>query len=273
MANGLKRKPAVAGSFYPKDPAKLRDMIQDYLDQSGVHPADSGVRSLLVPHAGYIYSGPTAACAFQRVAESGIQRVILLGCSHHYSFEGASIVTEGQFESPLGDFPIDEDFAAALAEKVITSETEAHAQEHALEVELPFIAMTLGVIPIVPVLFGSRFGDAHLQFAHALAELSGPNDLVLASSDLSHYLSEEQANAIDGNTIDTLLKADVRAFAEDVQSGRSSLCSLAAVATTMAYSLEEGARDWSLLDYRTSAHASGDTSRVVGYAAVSMECA
>ena len=271
MARVLKRKPAVAGTFYPEQPAVLRRMLQEYLDQSGVNPAGSAVRVLVVPHAGYIYSGPTAACAFRRVAGSDIERVILLGCSHHFSFEGACIYTEGAFETPLGEFPIDETFAARLAERVGNSDPEPHAQEHALEVELPFLAMSVGIVPIVPVLFGSRFGEPHMRFAKALLEMTGDNDLIIASSDLSHYLTESQANALDHTTIDTLLKKDVQAFVGDVQSGRCSVCSLAAVATAMVYSLECGAAEWSLLDYRPSAHASGDTSRVVGYAAVSME--
>ena len=271
MASDLKRKPAVAGTFYPERPGELKRMLQGYLDQSGVHPAGSGVRVLVVPHAGYIYSGPTAACAFRRVAECDIDRVILLGCSHHDSFDGASIFMQGSFQTPLGDFPVDEDFAARLADRVETSDSKPHAQEHALEVELPFLAMTVGIVPIVPVLFGSPFGPPSIHFANVLAELAGDRDLVLASSDLSHYLTEEQANAIDHTTLDTLLKKDVQAFAEAVQSGCCSVCSLAAVAIAMVYSLESGAEEWSLLNYSTSAHASGDTSRVVGYAALPME--
>ncbi len=272
MASDLKRKPAFAGTFYPDRPGELKRMLQRYLGESGVHPAGSGVRVLVVPHAGYIYSGPTAACAFRRVAECDIDRVILLGCSHHYSFDGASIFMQGSFQTPLGDFPIDEDFAARLADRVETSDAEPHTEEHALEVELPFLAMTVGIVPIVPILFGSRFGPSSIRFAKVLAELTTDRDLVLASSDLSHYLTENQANAIDRLTIDTLLTKDVQDFVDGVESGRCSVCSLAAVATAMAYSLESGAEEWSLLDYRTSAHASGDTSRVVGYAAVSMEC-
>ena len=273
MASDLRRKPAVAGTFYPERPRELKRMLQSYLDQSGVHASESRVRALVVPHAGYIYSGPTAACAFSRVADSGIDRVILLGCSHHYSFEGASIFMRGCFQTPLGDFPIDEDFAARLADRVETSDAKPHAQEHALEVELPFLAMTVGIVPIVPVLFGSRFGPTSIRFAKVLTDLCGDRDLVLASSDLSHYLTENQANAIDHRTIDTLLAKDVQDFVHGVESGRCSVCSLAAVATAMVYSLESGAEEWSLLDYSTSAHASGDSSRVVGYAALSMECA
>lgn len=271
MALALNRKPAVAGTFYPSEPGILRTTLEDYLDRAGVNPARSGVRSLIVPHAGYIYSGPTAACAFSRIAECTPERVILLGCSHHYSFDGASIVTEGAFQTPLGDFPIDQDFAMRLAERVGNSDTTPHEKEHALEVELPFLAVTVGLVPIVPVLFGSRFGPWHDRFAEVLAGMTGDTDLVLASSDFSHYLTEDQANAIDRRTIDALLEQDVPGFAESVDSGRCSVCSLAAVATSMTYSLAQDASKWTLLDYRTSAHASGDTSRVVGYAALSME--
>ncbi len=271
MTRGLKRVPAVAGAFYPEQPAVLRRTIQEYLDQSEVRPAESGVRALVVPHAGYIYSGPTAAYAFRRAAECDIDRVILLGCSHRYSFEGPAIYAEGSFDTPLGEFPIDEDFAARLAERTGNCDPEPHAQEHSLEVELPFISMTFGNVPIVPVLFGSRFGPSSIRFAKVLAELAGDRDLVLASTDLSHYLTESQANEIDRRTIDTLLTKDVEEFVSGAESGRCSVCGLNAVATAMVYSHECGAEEWSLLDYSTSARASGDTSRVVGYAAISME--
>ena len=114
MASDLKRKPAVAGTFYPEKPALLRRVVQEYLEQSGILPARSGVRGLLVPHAGYVYSGPTAACAFRRVAESEVERVVLLGCSHHFSFEGASIVTRGYFERSLFPEEVPEKASFAL---------------------------------------------------------------------------------------------------------------------------------------------------------------
>jgi len=273
VTHELYRKPAVAGSFYPDTEDALRFMVDGFLEESGVNPAKEGVASIVVPHAGYVYSGSTAACAFQRVSGSNIERVILLGCSHHFSFDGASIVTSGEFETPLGTFPIDDEFATRLAADTLTADAEPHVPEHALEVELPFLAIAVGLVPIVPILFGSRFGPWHREFAGMLAEMTSDTDLVIASSDLSHYLTESQANTIDHATLDTLLTQDVDNFAQGVDTGRCSVCSLAAVGTAMTYSLARGADQWTLLDHCTSARASGDVTRVVGYAAVSMESA
>lgn len=271
MPDTLNRPAAVAGTFYPADPKVLRAQIETLLKDSETTPAPNGVQALLVPHAGYPYSGATAAAAFRRASGATVKRVVLMGCSHHFAFDGASIPTTGNFQTPLGDFPIDTDFAVALVDRVGSYNLEPHITEHALEVELPLIAVAIGIVPIVPILFGSRFSPWHQDFAQTLADLATDGTLIVASSDLSHYLDENHANAIDRHTLDTVLQQDVPAFVQGASDGSCSMCGVAAVATAMTYSLLHGADDWTLLDYRTSAKATADSSRVVGYAAVSME--
>lgn len=265
------RAPAVAGAFYPGSAVELHEVVSSYLaavDAIGDHGT---VRCILVPHAGYRFSGPTAAHAYARLSGQRPRRVILLGCSHRYKFPGASIVTEGAFATPLGPLPIDSDYAKELAGAFGNTAAEAHADEHSLEVQLPFIREVLGEVPIVPVLFGDEFGAWHRNLARYLAKTLDEDDVVVISTDLSHYLTESQANALDQQSIEILLRKDVDAFLDAASDQRLSMCGVTAVATGIEFCSEVRADEWHVLDYRTSAVASGDASRVVGYAAVSME--
>lgn len=271
MATNSLRKAVVAGTFYPEDPHRLRDMVGGFLDDAAVEPAPERVRALVSPHAGLKYSGATAGHGYKRVEGKAPKRVVLLGCSHHYPIETASVFVEGAFESPMGVLPIDEPFAEALAEKMDSGSPRPHREEHSLEVQLPFLLAVLGEVPIVPVLFGELNALWHVRAGELLAEMVDEEDLVVVSTDLSHFLREEEANALDRHSLDTLLSEDIDRFVTECTEGTSSMCGSAAVVVGMAFALARKARDWSVLDYRTSFKASGDPSRVVGYAAVSME--
>ncbi|MBI2432313.1 MAG: AmmeMemoRadiSam system protein B [Candidatus Hydrogenedentes bacterium] len=265
------RHAAVAGQFYPARAAALRETVETYVKESGVDAAPERTLGILVPHAGYVYSGPTAGHAFARVRGKKVQRVVLLGRSHRYQFEGVSIYTSGAFETPLGALTIDEAFARELAARIGNTGLEPHLPEHGLEVELPFLQVVLGEVAIVPVLFGSDPGHWHVKAGETLAEMMAPEDLVLVSTDLSHYLNEDAANALDEGTLRTLLAKDWHAMVEGERQGACSMCGMTAVVAGMACALKRGAEDWRMWDYRTSAQASGDFSRVVGYGAVTME--
>ena len=267
----ISRKPAVAGMFYPADPDGLRKMVREFLADADVTPAPERTAAVMVPHAGYIYSGPTAAHAYARVKGKTPKRAILLGCSHRHRIATASIFTAGSFLTPVGEFPVDDAFADRLAREFVSEAIEPHLLEHTLEVQLPFLAEAVGVVPIVPVLFGGHGGDWHVRAGEALAHMVDRDDLVIASTDLSHYLSQQEAESVDRDSIAAVLEQDCRAFNDGVARGAYSMCGSSAVTAVMAFANAVGARDWKLLDYRTSAAASGDVSRVVGYAAVSME--
>lgn len=265
------RKPAVAGQFYPGNEGELRGKVEAYMSASGIEPAPEQVVALVVPHAGYVYSGPTAGCAYARVQGKKPKRVIVSGCSHRYPVETASVYTSGAFDTPVGAFPIDEEFAHAVAEETQSFSTKPHNMEHSLEVQLPFLEAAIGTTPIVPILFGGLFEQWHAEMGRKIAEMADETDLFIASTDLSHYLPEEQANEIDRRTIDELMKQEPLAFARAIGEGKGSMCGSSSVVTAMAFALAMEAKRWSLLDYRTSAKVSGDYDRVVGYAAVSME--
>ena len=265
------RHPAVAGQFYPSDSRSLQRVVEQYISASEVEAVPERVAAIVVPHAGYIYSGPTAGFAYARVRGKTPKRVILIGCSHRYGIETASVYDTGSFQMPLGSFAIDEPFAQSLARKLGSTSNRPHIYEHALEVQLPFLWSALGNVPIVPVLFGGPAGDWHVTAGRILAEMVDDSDLVIASTDLSHYLSDDSAREIDAHTIDTVLFQDCGALIKGLLDATCSMCGGAAVVATMAFASARGATAWSTLDYRTSGEASGEYDRVVGYAAISME--
>lgn len=265
------RSAAVAGQFYPSNPETLRADVERYLDDAKTDAVPEKVPVIVAPHAGYVYSGPTAGYAFARVRGKKPKRAILLGRSHRYYFTGASVYTSGAFETPLGLVPIDEAFAEALARETESDSTAPHEQEHALEVELPFLQVALGDIPIVPVLFGSEATGWHLELGRTLARMAEASDLLIASTDLSHFMTEPAAQEIDHVSLDRILSKDYRALTRDLADEKCSMCGGTAVTVAMVYALEKHAEDWRLLHYSTSAAASGDYNRVVGYGALSME--
>lgn len=266
------RPPAVAGRFYPGGPEKLHASVAAYLNDAAVEPNPGQVATVVAPHAGYPFSGPTAGHAFRRIQGMSPRRVVLLGPSHHYQFEGISVYDRGAWETPLGAVDIDEDLAARLVGAFGNTRPEAHAPEHALEVELPFLQQALRPgFAIVPVLFGGPPGPTHLALADWLAGNIDPDDLVVASTDLSHFLSEPEANRIDRNTLDTILAGEPDAVRQGMRDQTCSMCGATAVYTALAAANHAGATRRTLWDYRTSGQASGDFSRVVGYGGVTLE--
>ena len=266
------RAPAVAGQFYPAAPEKLRNAVARCLDETDTLSAPERVSTIVAPHAGYPYSGPTAGCAFRRIQGKAPRRVVLLGPSHHFRFRGVSLYTEGTFESPLGPVPVENAFMARLARRFGNTCPEAHVPEHALEVELPFLQAVLAPgFAIVPVLFGDYPTSEHRALAEFLAEHLDPGDLILASTDLSHFLTEPEANQIDRHSLNVVLAGDPESLATGLRDGSCSLCGGTAVVVALAVSNLLDARSRSEWDYRTSAWATGDSSRVVGYGGLTLE--
>lgn len=266
------RPPAVAGQFYPAGPAQLRQAIERCLGDAELDPRPGGVTALVAPHAGYPYSGPTAGHVFRRVQGMKPGRVVLLGPSHHFRFKGISVFGDGAFQTPLGTVAVDEAFAQRLIDTFGNICPEAHRPEHALEVELPFLQVALQPgFTIVPVLFGSEPDDTHAEIAAKLAAWLEPGDLLLASTDLSHFLPEHEANRLDRHSLDLVLAGDCDRVQRETRDRTCAMCGATAVYTTLAAANEAGATDRTLWDYRTSAWASGDYSRVVGYGGVTLE--
>uniref|UniRef100_UPI00187D3453 AmmeMemoRadiSam system protein B n=1 Tax=Candidatus Magnetaquicoccus inordinatus TaxID=2496818 RepID=UPI00187D3453 len=251
------RPPAVAGSFYPNDPQVLRSMIRQFLER-----APSGAATpcaMVAPHAGYIYSGYTAACAYRSLAKAKPDkplRVFLLSPSHRLPFHGLSVGNYRAYRTPLGDVPIDQAMVEQLALLPDVSRDPApHQQEHALEVHLPFLQETVEHIQLVPIIFG-RISGGHL--ADMLARLCQPEDLLLASTDLSHFYPYDEARRLDSQALAALAAVDPLAMSKTEACGNTGVCAVLELARR---------RQWRsvLADYRNSGDTAGGKDRVVGY--------
>ena len=270
----MKARPAyMADSFYPGDPDALRTLVDSCIESAAVDNNRANVSCLVVPHAGYIFSGATAGYGYKRIQNATPSRVVLMGVSHRYRFEGVSLYDGDAFDTPLGKAMLDLSFSERLADVFPIEGPRPHDQEHSLETQVPFLLRALGDVPIVPMLFGAAADSEHLEFGQGLAGLLSPGDIVIASTDLSHFLDEESANEIDRRSIDTILAGDGDALIQNLRDETCSMCGGAAVVAALSCANARNASERKLLDYRTSGPVSGDYDRVVSYAAISMEYA
>ncbi len=254
------RLPAVAGSFYPLAADDLRRDVEFYL--TGVERIGEGKalpKVVIVPHAGYMYSGPVAAAAYARVAalKPVVERVVLLGPAHRVRLRGMALPAANRFETPLGTVAVDQDAVAAVSAlpQVIISD-EAHALEHSLEVQLPFLQTVLDTFKLVPFAVGDTPPERVAEVLDLL--WGGKETLIVISSDLSHYLPYPNACAKDEFTAETILRLQP-SLDHQQACGATPINGLLIAAR--ARGLEPH-----LLDLRNSGDTAGDKSRVVGYA-------
>ena len=264
------RLPAVAGRFYPGHPSALSTMIESFIDRALVPSPAIGV---VVPHAGYIYSGHVAGAIYSRVAVPS--RTIIL-CPNHTGFGvPLSIMSKGSWQTPLGDIQIDNEMAIALmaANPDLEEDSAAHRQEHAIEVQLPFLQHVLhrAGSRFVPITVGVSSWDALDRLGKAIAETIQRVDrttLIIASSDMNHYESDAITRVKDATAIEPLLKLDARGLHEVVRRENISMCGVGPTTAMIVASRILGATQADLVKYATSAEVSKDFNRVVGYAAV-----
>lgn len=258
MSDIAVREPAVAGLFYPAEAEALGAEVDALLAAA---PGGQPARALLAPHAGYVYSGATAAAGYALWLGLQPRTVYLLGPPHRVPVGGVGLATGQAFRTPLGRVPVDQDATARLLAcgPPFHAAAAAHGPEHDLEVQLPFLQRLFAHLAIVAML-ADRVDPAVV--AAALAPfVSTPEALLVVTSDLSHYLPAEAARRSDRAFLDDLLAGDVAAVAAGNACGASAAAVLCALAGRLGWSP-------ALLDYRHSGHASGDHSSVVGYAAV-----
>ncbi len=253
------RKPAVAGTFYPADPEILRAEIHHYLGEARSEaPAP---KAIIVPHAGYIYSGPVAASAYARLAAArdAIRRVVLLGPSHRVGFRGLATASAEFFRTPLGDIPVDTAATQALlAFPQVRELDQAHELEHSLEVQLPFLQEMLGRFTLVPLVVGDADPDEVAQVLEAV--WGGPETLVVISSDLSHYHDYQTARTMDEATSRAIESLSLEALHYENACGRTPLQGLLHLARKHGFHIET-------VDLRNSGDTAGPRDRVVGYGA------
>jgi AmmeMemoRadiSam system protein B len=253
------RQPAVAGSFYPDNPNVLSAMLTGYLEQ--VAPSAKVPKAIIVPHAGYIYSGACAAQAYARLAaqHATIKRVILLGPSHHVGFTGLALSSADAFNMPLGNIPLDKDAITSLLQfPFVQYLDQAHTLEHSLEVQLPFLQMMLDDFSLIPIVAG----DCPAEQIEQVLELfyGQPGTLIVISSDLSHFHDYATAQRLDQATSKKIENLDYQHLDFDSACGRVPVSGLLALAKKKSLQIK-------MIDLRNSGDTAGDKSRVVGYGA------
>ena len=259
------RKPAVAGTFYPADEPSIHSMLDEYLEEAGDGDDDIRPKALIVPHAGWIYSGPVAASAYTLLEplRDQIERVVLFGPSHFVPFEGLAITSDDEFSTPLGKIPIAREAAAALDDLDFVREWDTpHAREHSLEVQLPFLQKILGEFSLIPIAVGDATAA---QVGEVIERLWGDDEtLILISSDLSHYEAYDTARRIDEKTasaIDSLSRTDL---------GPYEACGCRPI-NGMIHAAKSRGLSCTRLDLRSSGDTAGPKDRVVGYGAWALQ--
>jgi AmmeMemoRadiSam system protein B/AmmeMemoRadiSam system protein A len=272
--SGLVRRPVVAGAFYPGEADALASLIDRMLDDAGTNELDGDVMALVAPHAGYMYSGAVAAHAYAAVAGRRYDTVIVVAPSHRVAFRGASVFDGGSYETPLGGVPVDRATVATLREKGLVFDPRAHAQEHSLEVQVPFLQRALSSFEIVAIVMGEQSEAAVRTLAGSLAdavrERPGRRFLLVASTDLSHYHDQRTANVLDGVAVEAVDAFDPEGLLSALASGECEACGGGPTAAVLMAARSLGADRAEVLRYATSGDVTGDMSQVVGYMAAAV---
>ncbi len=276
------RRPAVAGAFYPADAEALSAMLDDLLAHAAPRPVDGAVLAAVAPHAGYPYSGHVAACTFAALRGRDYSRVVVIAPSHYAAFHFSSVYDGDAYATPLGVIRVDKKFALELTKLsgAIQLSGKGHDStaaggEHAIEVELPWLQKVLGRFELVPIIMGDQSYESSRALGVALANLisrskddeTPGHTLILASSDLSHYHTYTEAEAMDHNTLRALEAWDYFSMARNFDARVWEACGGAPVVAAMIAAERMGANQAVALDYANSGDTSGDRSHVVGYSA------
>lgn len=262
------RSPAVAGRFYPADPRILADEIDSYTASAG---GKSAARACMVPHAGYMYSGHVAGAVYASLEIPS--RCILLGPRHFPYGAPMSMLTEGAWAMPFGEAPIDAGLASQIAQACprLRDDAAAHETEHSLEVQIPFLQRLAPGLQFVPIVLASdRFGALE-ELGHGLARvLVAQRDpvLVVISSDMNHYESDQLTRIKDRKAIERILAIDAAGLFDTVREEEISMCGYAAAVASLVALKDLGAKEAKLVRYATSGDVSGDRDEVVGYAGI-----
>jgi len=277
------RKPAVAGSFYPSDKNQLNHQLERFLQQTKTISLSGQLKILVVPHAGIVYSGQTAAWGFKQIENKDYQKIILLGASHIAWFDQAAVFNHGVWMTPLGEVAIDEQLASQIVDdkEKIAADLRPHQMEHDLEVEVIFLQKVLVGFKIVPILVSSPSDRLINHLAKKIGENLDEKTLLIISSDLSHYPGYRLANQVDNKTITSILTGKKQLFENTVKSleekNYPGLETVACGYQAIRIGLQVGEKlglKWKKIFYENSgdlpaeALAKVGKSRVVGYASI-----
>lgn len=275
------RKPSVAGFFYPRSAGELAGDVDRMIATAPAPPPAGGrrVRVLVAPHAGYRYSGQVAAAGYQLVTGLDFHTAVVISPSHVEHFGYSAVFDGGGYETPLGVVPVAGDVSGRIAgvnDRVIHSprghlQQHLPRQEHALEVQLPFLQRALGSFDLVAVVMGDQSWENCAALGDALAPAAAdPGVLIVASTDLSHFYDASRAGRLDGEFRDVLSSLDARAIYDRVESGRTEACGAGPVMAALLATEGTPDRSCTILDQKNSGDVTGDYSSVVGYLAAAV---
>jgi len=267
------RESVIAGTWYPGHPERLTREIRGYLSRTRVPDLPGRLVGLIAPHAGYMYSGPVAAHAYKVLEGKPFSRVVILAPSHRAYFNGASIYHLGGYRTPLGVVPLDRELVDALLEKrdLFSYVPQAHAQEHSLEIQLPFLQVVLKDFRLTPILLGDVSYEDCRAIAQALTQVIGERPVLLvASTDLSHYYSYEEARRLDGKVLELVERFDPESLHAALQKRECEACGAGPLVTTLGAARALGATRARVLHYANSGDVTGETRGVVGYMAAAL---
>jgi AmmeMemoRadiSam system protein B len=264
------RHPAVAGKFYPRDPEKLRTEIETFTASEAPPITALGC---IAPHAGYMYSGHVAGAVYARLQ---LPETFIILCPNHTGMgTPLSVMSEGEWETPLGNVAIDGNLASHLKSRcsALSEDSSAHRYEHAIEVQLPFLQARRQHWTFVPIAVGTGRFEALSSLGEAIAgaiKASGKPVLIIASSDMNHYESDSLTRKKDARALDRILALDPRGLYEVVNNENISMCGYGPAVSMLTGAIILGAKSAELIKYATSGDVSGDRDHVVGYAGVAV---
>jgi AmmeMemoRadiSam system protein B/AmmeMemoRadiSam system protein A len=272
------RQPLVAGSFYPGDAKTLASDVDNLVAHAAIPARKEQIIALIAPHAGYAFSGAVAAHSYALLRGQPVHRVVVIAPSHFEAIPFSSVYEGEAYATPLGNVPVDKEFARKLASSspLIKLSRRGHAPsqgqgEHALEVQIPFLQRTLSDFLLVPVVMGDQSYEASRALGVALAELSrGSDTLIVASSDLSHYHTYDEASALDRKTLNAIREWDYLTLSKNFQGRIWEACGGGPIVAATMAAERLGATKAEVLKYANTGDVTGDHSRVVGYGAVAM---
>jgi AmmeMemoRadiSam system protein B len=266
------RRAAVAGSWYPANAGALAQEVDRYLEAVGKPPAGEPC-AIVAPHAGLMYSGPVAAHAYKVLCGRAIDVAVLVGPSHFVGFDGVAIYDRGAFDTPFGPVPIAEECAAAMmaASARVRLHPAAHAREHSLEMQLPFLKRVLPDALIVPLVMGYQRRETAYELGDAIASVvTKLRAVIVASTDLSHYKDAATAARLDARVIRQVERFDADGLMTLLEAYPEHACGGGPTVAVMRAAKAIGARDARVLKYGDSGDVSGDKEAVVGYLAAAL---
>ena len=271
------RKPVVAGHFYPGETEDLKNMIKScikhkYGPGNQLVETSEKVYGIICPHAGYVYSGPTACHSYKSISSQNPELVIIIGPNHFGIGRDAATMIDAQWQTPLGMVQVDSEAAKQVAErsKFIEIDEYSHSQDHSLEVQVPMLQEILSnEFEILPIILRAQGMETAIDVGNAVSEIAKKkNAIIVASSDFTHYEENSFAHQQDMALIEPILEMNIERFYQVLNERRVTACGYGAMASAMIACKNLGATKGELLSYATSGDVSGDTESVVGYGAI-----